>query len=598
MILRREGLRVCLLAALAACASTSLAARAQRKVSVPDPGLPAPIAVSIEGADPGALSASSPLSEAFALHHLDQLIRLKEAGLRVDYDLLDAYAVAPDGLHPFGRSSAWPDGANAWIARCRAAGIRPGLRFTNSALRPDGQAPDFFEAEILHEIIPVLQSWYDRGIRLFAFDRVGLTTATPETQAGLQQDEILTRNRETFRAAVTAFRAKNRGAVVLVIEGDSDRSVASAKSPPGNSAPVNNSDPRDDASRFGGFLVRSTSPPRASTMPQTSLQRAIDIETDGQIRHDEEFGVSLAHIFSCGFIGAPTSAAGLNVSDLPSPNRGWKSAFLLSMARGGWVNALSGSFDSFQAADVRWMARVQKLFFAMQAKGQMHSFGGLPASGQPYGFAGATSRGAVYVVINPSEAVATLPLPMLVGDQPPGPGRILFRDAGYSPWIQGNNITLGPGQMAAVGFGAYAAPEFNLGVQQDVVIPSSIEPVDADFETTAPGVLEAHFDPPIRGVLRIVVLQREPEGGTQTEAGAVDSSNRFTVEITQAGRPIPLRPGGLESNADGGLGAQPPWTFVEVDVNDLTPGIALRVRIRSHGDPQATLEGSAYQVIY
>lgn len=268
------------------------------------------------------------------------------------------------------------------------------------------------------------------------------------------------------------------------------------------------------------------------------------------------------------------------------------------MARGGWVNALSGSFDSFQAADVRWMARVQKLFFAMQAKGQMHSFGGLPASGQPYGFAGATSRGAVYVVINPSEAVATLPLPMLVGDQPPGPGRILFRDAGYSPWIQGNNITLGPGQMAAVGFGAYAAPEFNLGVQQDVVIPSSIEPVDADFETTAPGVLEAHFDPPIRGVLRIVVLQREPEGGTQTEAGAVDSSNRFTVEITQAGRPIPLRPGGLESNADGGLGAQPPWTFVEVDVNDLTPGIALRVRIRSHGDPQATLEGSAYQVIY
>ena len=45
------------------------------------------------------------------------------------------------------------------------------------ALRPDARAPVVFEAEILHDFIPALQSWYDRGIRLFAFEGLDLTAA-------------------------------------------------------------------------------------------------------------------------------------------------------------------------------------------------------------------------------------------------------------------------------------------------------------------------------------------------------------------------------------------------------------------------------------
>ena len=167
--------------------------------------------------------------------------------------------------------------------------------------------------------------------------------------------------------------------------------------------------------------------------------------------------------------------------------------------------------------------------------------------------------------------------------------------------LTGNAITLGPGQMAAVGSGAYAAPEFNFGVQQDVVIPSSIEPVDADFQLTAPGLLEARIDPPIRGVLRVVVIEREAKGGTQpgtADSAPAGSKNRFTLEITQAGRPIPLRPGGIESEDNGALNAQSSWAVAEIDINDLTPGIPLRVRFHSNENPQAALEGSAYQVIY
>jgi len=596
---RRQGSCLSFWALLAACAVAPLAAHAQRNA----PELSAPIAVYIDGPDSSALPARSPLSEALALRDINQLARLKESGLRVDYDLLDAYAVALDGLHPFGRSATWPDGADSWIARCHATGIRPGLRFSNIALRPDARAPVVFEAEILHDFIPALQSWYDRGIRLFAFEDLDLTTATPETPAGLTQNNIVAHNREVLRVALTAFRARNRGTVLFVIQSPAADPDAFANLPSGGKSSVSNPNSRNEPSRLGAFQLLSTGTPRASTTPQSSLQRAIDIETDSQIRHDEQFGISLAHIFSCGFIAAPAGAAGLDTASLP---RGWKGAFLLSMARGGWVNALSGSFDSIPTSDVHWMARVQKLFFLMQAHGQLHSFGGPPPKGSnmaglPYGFAGTTPRGSVYVVVNPSQAVATLPLPALGRDQAPGPGRVLFRDAGFSPQLTGNVITLGPGQVAAAGFGAYAAPEFSFGVQQDVVIPISIEPVDADFHLTAPGVIEARFDPPIQGVLRIVVIEREPKGGTQpgtADSATAGSKNRITLEITQAGRPIPLRPGGIESEVNSALNAQPSWAVAEIDINDLTPGIPLHVRLHSNENPQATLEGSAYQVIY
>ena len=576
MILPRQGLCVFFLALLAACAVAAPGTRAQRNV----PELAAPIEIYSHAFAPAAHSAASPLSEALALSDLHQLVRLKESGLRIDYDLLDASAIAPDGLHSSGRTAAWPNGPDAWIAHCRAAGIRPGLRFSNSALRPFGQAPFFFNAEILRDFIPALQSWYDRGIRLFAFDGLDLTAATPETAAGLTQDEIVARNTAAFRVALTAFRAKNRGAVLLVIE---DKGSVSDASP--------------------AFLLLSASSPHGPSWPQTSVERADDIESDSEIRRVEQTGVPLAHILSEGFIAAP-DALECPPKSCPPPAlaRPWKGDFLLSHARGSWVHPLIGDLDAIQAADARWMARVENLLFELERHGRISSFGGPPWSGQPYGFAGATSRGAVYVVVNPGQAVATLSLPGLANVLPRGTGRILFRDAGFSPHLAGNAITLGPGQMAAVGFGAYAAPEFNFGVQHDVVIPSSIDPVDADFHLTAPGVLEARIDPPIQGVLRIVVLEREPGGGTQigTTAGApaAGSRSRFTLEITQAGRPIPLRPGGVESDGNGTLSAQPSWAVAEIDINDLTPGIPLRVRFQSNEDPQATLEGSAYQVIY
>ena len=550
MILRRQGLCLSSLAWLAACAIVAPATRAQRSASAIE--LPAPIAVYLHEPASDVFPAAPPFGEVNALHDLDQLVRLKKSGMRVDYDLLDASAIAPDGLHPIGHTAAWPNGPEIWIARCRAAGIRPGLRFYPSALHPDSHAPDLSKGLFPPEFISALQSWYDRGIRLFVF-------------GSLDSD-----------AALAAFHAQNRDAVLLAIEKGSSVSDA-----------------------FPAFQLIAAGPPRGPSWPETSVERADEIESDSEIRRVEQTGVPLAHTLSESFIAAPACLEDSCASDSrPALACPWKGDFLLSEARGGWVHPLIGDLDSIQAGDARWMARAQRLFFELESHGRISSFGGAPWSGLPYGFAGGNSRGAVYFVVNPGQAVARLSLPALASGQPGGTGRILFRDAGFSPHLADNAITLGPGQMAAVGFGAYSAQEFNFGVQQEVVIPTAIEPIDADFHLTAPGVLEARFDPPIRGVLRVIVSESASSGDPPKVDPHASGNHHLTLEINQGGRPIPLRPEGTGSDGESILNAGLSWAIAEIDVNDLTPGVPVHVLFRSDEKSAMTLDGTAYQVIY
>jgi len=53
------------------------------------------------------------------------------------------------------------------------------------------------------------------------------------------------------------------------------------------------------------------------------------------------------------------------------------------------------------------------------------------------------------------------------------------------PKLSGDNLTLGPEQLAVVGYGEYAEARYDLGVQEDVVIPQHIRKLDAQFSTMA-----------------------------------------------------------------------------------------------------------------
>ncbi|MGA3031757.1 MAG: hypothetical protein ABSD70_00640 [Terracidiphilus sp.] len=577
-------------------------ARAQRS------SLTAPLSapVFLFSHDSGSMAASAPENERQATRELDELARLNKAGLRTEYDLMDASWFAPESGYRSLRSADWPSGPDAWLAKCRAAGIRPGMRIDGNAipvlapseqvpaawkdsLGEDGRSLSLSEGGYLTDLVSALQSWYDRGVRLFELDSIDLAAATPAAATKMSASEVATGNTAALRKALQSFRDKNPEAVIIVsvdpgVHGNLPISSAASASSAEKSAAR-----QGEWDQLGAFTLVSTGLPTRGAAPQANLWRTIDIQSDESVRRLEQSGVSLAQIESDGFTASGSADSGMHA---------WKGAFLLSMARGGWVNSIHGDLSLVEKDDARWMAHVQHLFLTLREEGNIRSFGARAGTGQSYGFAAANQRGSVYVVVNPGEATATLTLPAHgTGSPNHSEGRVQFSDAGFLPVLNGNAITLGPGQMAMVGYGAYASSSFNLGVQQDVIIPRSVEPVDANFYSTESGTLVASFQPPIDGVVRVVLRPRASDSQASTEPGGIasgpDAGQAFTLDASQYGRPIPVR---MESGSknDHGVG----WTVGEIDVNDLTPGVPLVVRFHADDTDTASLQANAYAVVY
>ena len=599
------------LALLSVTAWVALVLGARAQAATPVPALKGPIFIYEIVAGAEVHLGDEGADGVAAMRELAEAVRLQRAGVRWDGFMADGRWFAPDGGYRAWRTEAWPDGARAWIGQCRAHGIRPGLWFaTNTlegmnaapawkdSLQSDGRAMSMFEGGFLADFMAALQQWYDRGVRVFGLDSVDLTAVTMEGAATLSREEIEARNAAALGKALEDFRRRNPAAVLVVVE----------KPGPGVGAePMLRMARRPGIfSGHGAFDLVSTGPGPTADVPEADLQRSLDVSADEAVRRLEGLGIPLARIESPGLVlGQDRAPAGADDSrdedgsERPQGTGTWKGSLLLALARGGRVNAVRGDLELIRSGDALWMARAQKLFFGLEARGGMHSFGGATDGDLPYGFVGTDVRGAVYLAVNPGQTMATLTLP---GAAASGPGRVRFRDAGFAPRLRGDQITLGPGEMAMVGYGIYAEARFNFGVQDGVTIPKSIEPVPADFHATLPGTIEAGIEPPMYGELRVVMRQRVSEGAgdaatgdAQRDGGGVKAAGptpEITIEATQNGRPIPIR---VDEAALGWSGIR--WAVAEIDVNDLTPGVPVRVRFHGREDADK-LVGSAYQVEY
>jgi hypothetical protein len=562
------------------------------------PALSAPISVYNNWSSYDELSDNIPLTETLAMRELDELLRLKRTGVRFDYYMMDAFWFAPDGGYRTWRKPNWPNGPDAWIAKCKANGVQPGMWFSTNtlvkiqaapawkdSLNKDGGAMSFFEGGFLPDFMDSLQYWYDHGIRMFKFDFVDLYAATPATAARLTKAEIKEKNADAFREALRKFRERNPEAMLIAFNGfggDLDNTVTRL--------------PFHDATDLRWlevFQMQYTGDPRPSDVPEANFWRSMDIYSDHMVRRFEQLGFPLERIDSTGFMVGKTGTIyyrGMNA---------WKGAYLLMMARGGWVNTVHGNLELIQGNDADWMARTQELFFELQGLGRIRTFGGIPGDIEPYGFGGITTRGAVYVVVNPGQSIATIPLPQLSPNQAPlGTGRIQFRDAGFEPALKGNQLTLGPGQMAMVGYGAYAAPEFNLGIQADVEIPKAILPLPIAFHSTDAKSIEATVDPPPDGVVRVIVREKTPDGYIRrTWAGGPPSGENmgkvFALSASQQGRAVPVH-----IDYDKIVWSGMSWAVGEINTKDLTAGQPLLIHVHSTEKDPITLEGSAYVVEY
>jgi hypothetical protein len=543
--------------------------------------IPGPVSVYDNWSVYDELSDNVPLTEQLSMRELDQLVRLKKAGARFDYYAMDAFWFDPDGAYRAWKKPNWPNGPDRWIQQCRRNGLLPGLWFStntlvkiNSApqwrdsLNQKGTAMSMFEGGFLPDFIQTMQFWYDKGVRMYLFDFADLTAATPHAESTMTKAEIVRRNSTALREALASFRRRNPEVVLEAFNGFGGV-MDSTFYPFPFKDPV-------DLEWLKVFDSLYCGDPRPADVPEMNFWRTLEIYSDHQVRRYEQTGVPAERIDSTSFMPGKTSTIYRRAF------QAWKGSLILALARGGWINTTYGNLELMSDDDVRWYARAQSLFLGLQAQGRVQSFGAIPGDAQPYGFGAVDGAGSVYVVVNPAQAMATVTLPLLARDQPPlTQTRLLFRDAGFVPVLRRNTIQLGPGQMAVVGSGRYAAPQWNLGVQNDVVIPQSIRPVAAQFLATAPGTTEATIAPPAAGDLRIIMEQKDPDGAPHRtmaggDPGGTSMGKVFLLRATQSGRELPVR-----ENYDRVIWSGLSWAVGEIAQSEIHPNEPIHLTLRS-----------------
>jgi hypothetical protein len=544
------------------------------------------------------LSDNIPLTEQLAVKELDEIIRLKHYGVHFDYYMMDAFWFAPDGGYRTWRTPNWPNGPGAWIAKCKANGLLPGMWFGTNALVHINAAPQWKDSVgsngwtmslsqggFLPDFIDVLQHWYDRGIRMFKFDFVDFNAATPDTEKKQSKQEIRESNEDAFREALKKFRAKNPDVMLVAFNGFGGDMESTAGPFPFHS-PI-------DLRWLEVFDSIYSGDPRPSDVPETNFWRSMDIYSDHQVRRYEQSGMPLERIDSTGMMVGNTGTIYYRKTNA------WKGMLWGMMARGGWVNTIHGNLEFLDEEKARWFARVQRLYEKLQAEGRTKSFGGIPGNVEPYGFGSFDSNGAVYTVVNPAQSVQELELPKLSRVQASlGAGRVIFRDAGFAPVLRGNQITLGPGQMAAAGFGRYVAPGFDFGVQEDVIIPRSIAPVEANFQGAGENTIQAVIQPPAKGDLRIMFQQRDEKGnimrswpGGPPNGKSVGSVLKIVAE--QSGKPLTL-----DLQYDRVIWSGLSWGAGEIKHKDFASGQPITIRCSSAEKNPVRLDGQLYEVEY
>lgn len=572
--------------------------------------LPRPVWVYNNWSAYDELSNSVPLTEELAMHELHEIERLRRAGVRFDYYMMDAFWYDPAGGYRTWRNPEWPNGPDDWIAACRRAGIKPGLWFSTnslSALEPapswrssltlDGHAMALYAGGFLADFMDVLQFWYDRGVRMFKFDFADFDAAVKGDEERLSPAEIRQRNARALHDALRTFRRRNPDVVLVAFNGI----VGDVELP---SVPLN----PFNIYWLDVFDSLYSGDPRPSDVPQMDLWRSIDIYSDEMVRHFAfGGGVPLSRINSTAFMVGDTG------TNYHRRTIAWRGSLLLTVARGGWVNTVHGNLEFLDDDAARWFARVQRLYGPLLRAGINRAFGGTPSAAQPYGFASVGTDGALYAAVNPAQRVRDIRLPRLSPDQPPNAkGRVLFRDAGYEPALAGDMLRLGPGQLALIGYGAFSSASDDLGIESDIRIPRAIAPLRARFhevqeplakellpqgareETEEPFPIETVLMPPTNGDLRVLLRQRDEDGGPARTASPRPMGQVFVIDAMQDGKPLPV-----EIRYDRVIWSGLSWAVGEIRHEAFTPGkpIRLRLAVTEH-DPELHLEGQVYRVEY
>jgi len=149
-----------------------------------------------------------------------------------------------------------------------------------------------------------------------------------------------------------------------------------------------------------------------------------------------------------------------------------------------------------------------------------------------------------------------------------------------------------------VGFGRYAAPEFDLGIQEDVRIPRTITPISTSFSDKGSNTIEATIEPPAKGDLRIIFQQRDKDGQIMRSwpggpPKGISVGRVLKIIVEQDGKPLTV-----EISYDKQVWSGLSWGAGEVKHASFEAGKPIRIRCSSEEKSKVVLEGHLYAVAY
>jgi hypothetical protein len=510
---------------------------------------------------------------------------------------MDAFWFDRTGGFRVWHKERWPDGPEKWLNTCRENGITPGMWFPVNDRIENGidffldmipewkdsattvpKALCLFRGGYLKHLFDTLQMWFDKGVHVFKFDFARFFAASAETQRLYLQSEIEEMNKRAFIDALKNFRSKNPEVLFIGYNGFGGE-MANTFTPFRKTV---------DLRWLEVFDTLYCGDPRFSDVPAMNVWRSQDIYSDHMVRQYELNGLPINRIDNCGFM------IGVAGTCYKRAMAAWKGALILEFARGGWMNVFHGNLELLTDSDAIWFAKVQALYQELQAYGAASTFGGIPGNRQPYGFMAMGEKGALCTVVNPTQTIAecTLPVNAFAGNA------ILYADGGFKPTLNGKIITLGPEQMAVVGFDEYADSKYDLGTDTTINIPVSIDRIDAKFAGSGQNTLSCAVNPVKGRDIRILMQQFGEDGFPKRVSGGPPPNGEtldhfLKILVTQGGKSIPLT-----IHYDKMIWSGLSWAAGEIKSGSFNGNRPLEIKCFSADTEKLTLKAEVYSVYY
>jgi len=495
------------------------------------------------------LSDNKPQTEELAMNELAQVIRLKNSGVQVDYYVMDAFWFDKFGGYRTWHKKHWPDGPDEWLIKCKLNDIKPGMWFSTNLIATQsgrflevipewkdslGSDPNImclFEGGYTKHLADTLQLWHDKGVRLFKFDFAYFEAVTPESKTKFTPDEILEKNKVAFMQMLRQFRKNNPGVLITGYNGFGGDMENTYK-------PF---DKKIDPRWLDVFDTLYCGDPRFSDVPMMNIWRSQDNYSDHQVFAYQAYGMPIRRIDNCAFMIGKTGTCYYRASQC------WKGMLILELARGGWVNVYHGNLELLNDDDARWFAKAQRLYHELQKTDTTITFGSIPGKGKPYGFKSSSPKGIVCTVVNPSQQIADIELP--VGHQTGS--NIIYADGGFRPFVKDNILKIGPEQLVVVGYGEYATYLeniaeifYNLGVDKSIDIPIAIDKFETAFTVTGKNRIEARVNLVKDKHVRIIMQQFYKNGDPcRSWPGAPPDGKNVSeviqIKVSQEGKDVP-----------------------------------------------------------